>query len=321
MKLPENLLLRLIAIVALAVFGLVLWPLSLGALLAWLAIRHVGNRALRLALVALIALPSLAFGSVWVYALASDTPATPQAPAAVSDLPLNVADTSPEAGRSYRVTRVVDGDTIHVDRDGKDETVRLIGIDTPESVHPEKPVQCFALQASSRLKELIEGQSVELETDPSQGERDRYGRLLAYVYRADGLFINQVLLAEGFAHEYTYDGAYARQALFRTAAFDAERDKRGLWADDACAAESTRPAQDAPAIAPAASSQPTQAPAPSKPAVAKSGTHSCSGNTYNCGDFSTHAQAQGVYEQCGGVSNDVHRLDGDSDGIACETLP
>ena len=139
-------------------------------------------------------------------------------------------------GDAYVVTRVVDGDTLKVMRDGTAETVRLIGIDTPESVDPRKPVQCFATQASDEAKRLMTGQEVTLETDPTQGERDRYGRLLAYVRRADGLFLNEHLIAEGFGHEYTYDQPYRYQAAFRDAERSARAAGKGLWGQDVCPA-------------------------------------------------------------------------------------
>jgi micrococcal nuclease len=105
------------------------------------------------------------------------------------------------AGRpgAARVTRVVDGDTIDVDLGGHRERVRLLGIDTPETHHPTKPVQCYGPEAAAHTADLLpEGTGVRLERD--EQERDDYGRLLAYVYRlADGLFVNGSLVADGYA--------------------------------------------------------------------------------------------------------------------------
>ena len=82
-----------------------------------------------------------------------------------------------------RVTRVVDGDTVKVEVRGVETTVRLVGIDTPETVRPGTPVECFGPAASARTKHLLRpGQAVRLVTDPTQDVRDRYGRLLAYLY-------------------------------------------------------------------------------------------------------------------------------------------
>lgn len=85
----------------------------------------------------------------------------------------------------YKVIKVVDGDTLSIDKDGEKKTIRLIGIDTPETVHPTKPVQCFGIEASNKAKELLTDKKVRLEFDDTQGEQDRYGRLLAYVFLED----------------------------------------------------------------------------------------------------------------------------------------
>lgn len=90
----------------------------------------------------------------------------------------------------YKVTKVVDGDTVAVDIDGVSETIRLIGINTPETKDPRKSVECFGIQASKKAEELLAGQLVELEKDETQDERDKYGRLLRYVKIKNGLFYN-----------------------------------------------------------------------------------------------------------------------------------
>jgi micrococcal nuclease len=97
------------------------------------------------------------------------------------------------------VAEVVDGDTVKVRMNGAVETLRLIGINTPEVVDPRTAVQCFGREASARAKELLSGKRVRIEQDPSQDSRDRYGRLLAYVWLEDGTFFNQQMIAEGFA--------------------------------------------------------------------------------------------------------------------------
>ncbi len=127
------------------------------------------------------------------------------------------------------VVRVVDGDTIIVRLLGKDERVRLIGVDTPESVKPNTPIQCYALEASARTKALLPpGSSVKLVRDVDL--RDRYGRLLAYVYRtSDNLFVNLSLATDGFAVAYTYPPNVAHTAEFVGAAGEARDAGRGLW--------------------------------------------------------------------------------------------
>jgi micrococcal nuclease len=104
------------------------------------------------------------------------------------------------------VERVVDGDTVDVQlEDGRTERIRLIGIDTPKVVDPRKPVQCFGREASAHAHELLDGQVVALELDPGQGERDIYGRLLACIWLPDGRNFGEVMIADRFAHEYTYN--------------------------------------------------------------------------------------------------------------------
>jgi len=140
-----------------------------------------------------------------------------------------------EMSELHQVVKVVDGDTIDVDIDGTIERLRLIGVDTPETVDPRKPVQCFGREASDRTKEMLAGQEVFLEADPSQGERDKYGRLLRYVILQDGTDLNLSLIADGYAHEYTYDDPYAYQADFKAAEEEARRAERGLWSPTTCA--------------------------------------------------------------------------------------
>src|SRR4051812_34179085 len=127
-----------------------------------------------------------------------------------------------------RVTRVVDGDTIHVSLGGEDETVRYIGVDTPESVKPGTPVQCFAKAASAANERLIAGRRVRLDFDAER--RDRYGRLLAYVYRADdGAFVNARLVQDGYARTLTIQPNVRFAERFAALARVAREHERGLW--------------------------------------------------------------------------------------------
>jgi micrococcal nuclease len=128
-----------------------------------------------------------------------------------------------------RVVRPVDGDTIVVDIDGQEEPVRLIGIDTPESVAQDRPVECFGPEAKARTAELLpRGTLVRLERDVEA--RDRYDRLLAYVVRdEDGVFINRLLVEEGFAESIAYPPNTTRQGELDTAEAAARGQRRGLW--------------------------------------------------------------------------------------------
>ena len=136
----------------------------------------------------------------------------------------------------YTVLKVIDGDTIHVDANGQRLKIRMIGLDTPETVDPRKPVQCFGREASAQAKTILGGQSVYLETDPSQDTIDRHGRTLAYVWTSSGRLFNLDMIADGFAFEYTYDLPYRYQADFKAAEADASANDRGLWSPNTCAA-------------------------------------------------------------------------------------
>ncbi|NMB92520.1 MAG: thermonuclease family protein [Parcubacteria group bacterium] len=124
---------------------------------------------------------------------------------------------------TYLVTRVIDGDTIEIEGGQK---VRYIGIDTPETVDPRKPVQCFGVEASKKNKELVEGKRVRLEKDVS--ETDKYGRLLRYVY-ADDIFVNDYLVRQGYAYASTFPPDVKYQDKFVEAQKEARENNRGLW--------------------------------------------------------------------------------------------
>lgn len=132
------------------------------------------------------------------------------------------------------VEKVVDGDTIKVKINNKIESIRLIGVDTPELVDRRKMVQCFAKEASVKTKELLEGKMVRLENDPTQGDKDVYQRPLRYVYLEDGTLINKKLIEEGFGFEYTYKLPYKYRDDFKKAQLSASEQHRGLWAKESC---------------------------------------------------------------------------------------
>lgn len=216
--------------------------------------------------------------------VATDTPK----PAATS-VPL--PPTAPPVHVQAQVLRVIDGDTIEVSIGDKTYKVRYIGIDTPETKHPEKPVEWMGQEAAAKNKELLGGKIVRLEKDVS--ETDKYGRLLRYVWVGD-VMVNAELVRLGFAKVSTYPPDVRYQNLFLEMQQQAREAERGLWG---------------------LTSLPTTQPPP----VA---VCDCSDNIYNCSDFSTHAKAQACYEYCKSLGRgDVHRLDGDNDGIACESLP
>lgn len=128
------------------------------------------------------------------------------------------------------VVEVVDGDTIKVRLGGEVETVRYIGMDTPETVHPIRGVEPYGIEASEQNRQLVAGRRVRLEFDVEK--RDRYGRLLAYVY-VDTLFVNAELLRRGYAQLMTVPPNVRYVDLFRRLQTEAREAGRGLWADPA----------------------------------------------------------------------------------------
>lgn len=133
------------------------------------------------------------------------------------------------ARETAKVSRVVDGDTIKVLINNSEDTVRLIGIDAPETVDPRKPVQCFGKEASAKAKEILTGKTIVLESDLTQADRDEYGRLLRYVFLND-LNFDKFMISEGFAREYTFKGhAYKYQLEFVQVEEKAKKENRGLW--------------------------------------------------------------------------------------------
>ena len=132
------------------------------------------------------------------------------------------------------VDRVVDGDTVKVTLDGEQVSVRLIGINTPETVKPGSPIECFGPESSDFAVNLLDGQSIVLEFDESQGYLDRYDRVLAYVWRVlpDGTLrlFNEEAVRGGFAYERQYsDGPYSWKVAFDDAQRDAQEAGAGLW--------------------------------------------------------------------------------------------
>ncbi len=132
-----------------------------------------------------------------------------------------------------KLIRVVDGDTLLVSLDGKRERVRLIGIDSPESVKPESPVECYGEEAKAYLTSLLpRGSQIFLQYDRTQGKRDRFGRILAYVFTRDGENIAEEILRNGYAREYNYQkgNPYRLRNAFIKDEREARGESRGLWA-------------------------------------------------------------------------------------------
>jgi len=146
----------------------------------------------------------------------------------------------------YPVASVIDGDTFRVARGTNSDSVRLLGINAPETGDGRREVECFGRQAKERARYMLKDKDVYLATDPALPRRDEYGRLLAYVWLADdGTFVNLSMIEDGYADEFTRDQPYRHRDRFRRASRDAREYNRGLWAPDTCAGR-----YDAPPVEP-----------------------------------------------------------------------
>jgi micrococcal nuclease len=215
----------------------------------------------------------------------------------------------------FDVLSVVDGDTIKISELG---TLRLIGIDTPETKDPRKIVQCYGIEASEFAVNMLSGQQVYLEFDPAN-RIDRYGRTLAYVYRSDGFFYNQQAVAQGYAHSYT-KYPHPQLDLFNSAQREAQSKSLGLWAVSTCNGDTLKaPAVVAPkpnasksssstkTVSKSSKSTPPSTPTP-KPISGEFIAGSCKflKDNYRIGNFVT------------GDPNYTTSRDRNGDGIACE---
>ncbi len=247
----------------------------------------------------------------------SASPDGPPAPAAPTQAPPLAPAARPSAadrelgprGATERasVLRVVDGDTIEVDRGRGAERVRYIGVDTPETVKPGTPVEWMGREASAANRALVEGQDVVLERDVS--ETDRYGRLLRYVWlqSPDGwLFVNLELLRRGLAQVATYPPDVAYVDLYLEAQREARDAGRGLWGEP--------PSGDGSAVDPGPTPQPAGTPAaagddcdPSYPGVCIP----LAPPDLDCGDI--------PFRRFDVLPPDPHRFDSDGDGVGCES--
>lgn len=233
---------------------------------------------------------------------------TPTVSASIPTVSLSIS-----AAKQVPVIKVIDGDTLQILTKGETETVRVIGMDTPETVNPRRSVQCFGKEASDKARSLLTGQNVSLEVDPTQGERDKYGRLLRFVFLPDGTDFGKYMISEGYAHEYTYSVPYKYQTEYKNAENSARNNKKGLWADDACSASqlptvNNRTSDTQSSVKTQTASQPS--PSTYKP----QGSYSCD-CTKLCSQIKTCDEAYYQLNNCGCIKRDA-----DGDGIPCESL-
>ncbi|WP_162529328.1 thermonuclease family protein [Segeticoccus rhizosphaerae] len=208
------------------------------------------------------------------------------------------------------VLRVVDGDTVHVAYHGTELTVRIIGIDTPETVSPSVADECGGQAATAMAHQLLDGRTVHLVRDASQGRLDKYGRTLAYLDIPGVGDYGKIMISKGLASEYTYAAAYHRQARYQAAEATARAAGRGTWGNCggfdkpvASRPKATKPAPFAPA-----------APQPKAPQKNCAPGYSPCIPPYppdlDCADVNGPITVTG---------SDPHGLDRDGDGVACES--
>lgn len=255
--------------------------------------------------IAIIILITVSFGSGWFKIVKQQESTKPNVAGVQTDqsnTPVFTEEvTSSDAKRHAILVKVIDGDTIAVSINGENEVVRVIGIDTPEIVDPRKTVECFGKEATEMAKVIFEdNKTVLLESDPTQGDRDKYQRYLRYVWIENGeLDFGKFMIDSGYAQEYTYNLPYKYQNEYRQGELEARLAKKGLWADDACVSSVL--------MSPTTKQQPSV---------------NTNGEDKDCSDFAKQEEAQVYFESKGGSpSNNVDRLDADHDGIACESLP
>lgn len=208
-----------------------------------------------------------------------------------------------------KVINVIDGDTFTIE-DGA--VVRMIGIDTPETVHPSKPIQCYGNEASQKTKELLEGKEVKLEKDVS--ETDKYSRLLRYVYIDDN-FVNEYLVREGFAKSSSYPPDIKYQEKFIEAQNKAREENKGLWNIASCPTATPKPIVTSKPSTPKPVTNTTNY----VPATTTTQTTINTGGAYNCNCSKTCpnlscSEAQYQLNTCGCTARDA-----DHDGIACDS--
>ncbi len=234
------------------------------------------------------------------------TPGTLAPVAAVTSQPAGPACLPPNPVEVGAVVEVVDGDTIHVLMNGLVYGVRYIGIDTPETKDPNRPVQPFGPEAAARNAELVSGQQVVMVRDVS--ETDQYDRLLRYVFVGSlgGTFVNYELVRQGYASASTYPPDVACSEYFRQAEQEARQASAGLWG--------------LPPLVP--SLTPVGIGVGGRSGGIDIGPCDCSGPDLDCEYFGTHTKAQACFDFCRSNGfGDVFRLDSDNNGLACERLP
>jgi len=172
-----------------------------------------------------------------VSALGDLTPGQAADATSSTDQTSSTEPVAPKVVTNASVQRVIDGDTLVARFDtGETATIRMLGVNTPETVDPRKPVECFGHEASTFTKTTLDGKLVRLDADPQADERDKYGRLLRNITMEDGTDFNAMLVEQGYAHAYlSFPLNPARKKQLSDLQKEAQDAQRGLWAPNACA--------------------------------------------------------------------------------------
>lgn len=187
-------------------------------------------RRLYLFLILLLIPATVALGLIWrdVGSTSNSELAVVAPQPVVIQTPASIITSSTNA----TIVRVVDGDTFvtALDSEPGEWTVRMLGINTPETKDPRKPVECFGKEASQRLTDLLSNQRVDLRADPEADEIDKYSRLLRNVFLADGTDVNALMVREGYAYAYlSFPLNVRRKTELRNLQKEAQDNQRGLW--------------------------------------------------------------------------------------------
>lgn len=225
--------------------------------------------------------------------------------------PTNTGDTSPKTQSSvinpedywHKVTKVVDGDTVKALVDGQEQTIRIIGINTPESTIEH---ECYGEESSAKAKEFLTGKWIQLKADNTQDNKDKYGRLLRYVYFDSGTDFGKRMIEEGYAYEYTYDKPYQHRSDYITTQAYSKGRSFGLWSVNTCNGLLVKPQ--------ATSNSSSTSATTTTPAPAASNQTNSSAYYANC----TAARNAGVAPIYSGQPGYRSALDRDGDGVACE---
>lgn len=210
---------------------------------------------------------------------------------------------APKKARRYSVLRVVDGDTVHVAYHG-DTTIRLIGIDTPETVSPSVPDECGGQAASNVAHDLLDGKRVTVQLDASQGRLDHFGRTLAYLGVPGVGDYGLAMIRRGRAAEYTYGTPYRKQRAYRAAEAEAKALDKNLWRQ--CHGADTP-------------LKPTPASRPTPRATPPAGGGSCEPGYSPCLPVTGDLNCSDVDGPVTVTGDDPYRLDADGDGTGCDS--